>query len=278
MFKKYFCLFITINVIAIQLNLVAYADQVIEDEIIQAGFKSKNISKPVYKPSIIEDESVEKSFKNKTLSKPLIVMSIIEDETVKEQFKNKDLSKPVFKDEVIEDEFALGTLDTANIARPVYKQKFITETDTSIAIIIGCKSKIATNQADIGDIRVGSRKLDVGDKVNFKVLNNVIKNGELFIAKDTKVDAIVGNITPSSKAGAPAELTVERFITTDINGNKVELTGNIIKKGANLTPLVYLLAYGGYPFSFGLSILALYIPGGQAVIGTQQKFTLYIDQ
>jgi len=296
--KKLFFLIFLSAVICFKTASIVFAQEIIEDKVIKDSFKNVKLSKPVFKSNLIEDGISKDNFRNLNLQKMTYTPKIIDDETVNNNFKNVSLQKPILKNVPIEDDFKEANFKNINLKKtlytpenpddiividafvgqhfekPVYKQKIITENQRSIEIAVVSMSDIQTNSVNLFDTNLSNKGIDIGEKVKFRVEKDVYKDGKLFIAKNTPVDAIIGNVVPSSMAGAPAELTIERFITKDVNGNSVELSGAINETGLNLTPVVYLLAYGGYPFSFGASIFLLYLPGGQASIESGQEFTL----
>lgn len=304
MFKKSLCIIISILFLCLQLSQACFAkalieDKVvaeffkgqpfsrpiykaalIEDEIATAAFKGKHLSKPVYTPEIIEDKIAQKTFKDQKLSKYIFKLHIIEDKIVTNSYKDKKLSKPVYKYTVLEDRVALDSFKGQKLKKTVFKYNLLDEDTIDIEVTVSALSEIKTSHAHFEIIEskhTGSGKFDIGDKVSFRIKNDVIKDGKLLIRKGTLVKAIVGNIVPSSNRGAPAEVTVERFITRDINGNKVELAGEIKKRGINLYLPYFILAVAGTPFTFGASQALLYMHGGQAKIKYGEEFTLYYE-
>jgi len=276
MYKKCFCIFLIIFALLLQNNLQSIGEVIIRDEISANNFK--NLEKPQYKPLNIQDEGAE-ILKYKNFSIPSANNKLIEDEGIKEDFKGQNLLKPAYKYvKITDDEIKISSVNTEILSKPKHALSLIDENkENNLEIVVSPLSIIETNQFNLGELKAVNSGLDVGDKLDFVVLEDVIKNNKPFIKKNTVVNAIVGNITPSSKAGTPAELTVERFVTKDVNGNTVNLSGEITKKGITLTPLIYLLAYGGAPFSFGGSLVLLYCPGGQAKLLPTQKFKLYYE-
>ena len=57
----------------------------------------------------------------------------------------------------------------------------------------------------------------IGDKVAFKVVKDVVKDGKVLIEKDTIVYAKIGEVSPRAMGGAPAEMTIEGFEMYDKN-------------------------------------------------------------
>ncbi|MFA6988943.1 MAG: hypothetical protein WC197_02635 [Candidatus Gastranaerophilaceae bacterium] len=218
--------------------------EIIEDDVALQAFKGQNLSKPVYKLEIIEDAVALQSFKGQILSKPVFNNGIIEDNVAMQAFKGQILSKPVFHIKLID--------ENAEIVRVLVK-------------------------ADHYTIR--SKNLTINQKVCFVVVDDVKKNKELFIRKNTPMSGMVETITKAGWAGDPAELIIGRFTTTDVNGNKIDIAGEIIKTGANRAYWVRPVFYTGEllpPYSTPL-LLVYFIKGGNAKITPRKKFTLYYE-
>jgi len=249
--------------------------QLIEDEALKA-FKGQSLQKPVYNLVIFEDEAVN-DFKGQTLVKPAYKEDLFDDELVRTAFAGQQLSKPFYRKEIINDEVVALNSGLDLPSKPTYSAKIVDENKEETQVFVACKSKIKTNHYRITSNAQFEDGIKIGDEVEFVVTKDVHKNGKLFIAKNAAVHAIVGNIVPSSSIGAPSELIIEHFVTTDVDGNPIKLVGNIDKKGVNLSPIVYAVAYLGLPFTFGGSMAFMLVPGGQATIKPSQKHKFYCE-
>lgn len=212
---------------------------------------------------LIRDDVAEKAFYGKKLSKTSLDKEIIKDEISPTAFEQGFLTKIEPVKSVIAEKIP------SNVSsRSVYKPKFIDENAENVYVFVSSVESLASKKG-----------LYEGKQVVFRVAANVNKNNELFIKKDAPVSAYVETITKSSFAGDPEELVLGRYSTQDINGNKVDLSGQISKKGANRALWVKPLMYAGYVVPiFGSPLLLLYfVRGGSAKIKTNQQFQLYFE-
>jgi hypothetical protein len=117
-----------------------------------------------------------------------------------------------------------------------------------------------------------------GQRVKFRIVKNVYKSNGLFIRKGNPVEAVLETIIKPSFGGDPAELIIGRFTTKDEEGNKIELIGEVSKRGWNVLPvrLVADLWWCAPPFSLPLASLYL-IRGFGTKISPKNKFKLYYE-
>ncbi len=279
LFKKSLCITISALFLCFQCNLATYANDIIEDSVALNCYKGQKLSKPVFKRELIVDEVVSEFYKEKNPSKHIFKLNLIEDNFVAKIYRGKQLSKTKLNYKLLEDEVVIARYSGQKLTKPVFSYRLFDENTVDVEVTVSSSSVISTNHVhfeSFGGIDLG-RGIDIGNPVTFHIVNDVKKDGKLVIRKGTPVKAIIGNIISSSSGGAPAEVTVERFITQDIYGNKIELFGEVQKRGINLYLPYYLLAVGGYPFTFGLSAFILYLHGGQARISPGHEFTLYYE-
>lgn len=244
MCKKFLCLNLFAFIFLLSLS-AANANEIIDEVAIQS-FADKNLSKPIFDNKIIEDEAVKNELNNNYYAKITIDNSIIEDDAVT---KNENLKTAV---------------------KPVIKLKLINENAEIIKIPISSIFQINTENNTI---------INEGQTLTFKVLKNIYKNGDVFIAKGTPVSALVETLTQPSFGGDPAEIHIGRFTTIDINGKKVELTGEIQKQGANraiwVRPLADIVSWGSI---YGTPLMLLYfVKGGDVKIDTNHEFVLCFE-
>jgi|GEM_PF-3603066 len=304
MFKKFFIISISVLFFCLQTCPAAFAEEFIRDEAAAEYFKGQELSRPVYKPVLIEDRVAEEALQGEKLSKPVFKQEIIEDRIAQETFrdknvekyrfklhiirdecvtrcyKGKELSRPVHRFTLLEDRVAVESFKGYNLRKPVFKYRLLDEDTIDIEITVSSTSKISTEHVHFESFKskhTGSGDIDIGENVRFMIVNDVKKDGKVLIRKGTPVQAIIGSIVPSSNRGVPAEVMVERFITRDVNGNRVALAGEVRKRGINLYLLYTILAIAGAPFTFGASELFLYLHGGQAKIKPGDEFTVYYE-
>jgi len=265
MIKKIFIFTISFYIFIWQCNIAVFAAD-IEDELSAQVFKEQNLENPIYTQEIIQDECI-KNLNDKS-DKPIISQEFLNDELLSNGLNEKQLQKPTVNNTIIIDYIPDKESNNQNLMKFDGKYKFIDENDQTVYIPISSINLLATQKG-----------LFEGKKVNFIVISDVMKNGEVFIKKDTPVEAFVETITKSSFAGDPAELIIGRFTSKDINGNKICITGEIDKKGANRALWVKPLMYAGYCVPiFGTPLLLLYfVKGGKAKIKPKCKFKLYLE-
>lgn len=70
-------------------------------------------------------------------------------------------------------------------------------------------------------------KIEVGDAIRFKVLNDVYKNDKLLIKKDTPIVGIVDHISANGWEHDNAEITFKKFKTRDINSNIISINSDL---------------------------------------------------
>lgn len=292
--KKFFSLFLITTFL--QFNLTAYAAPLIEDDVTRQTFKGQNITKLVFKQEIIKDEIDVSNFNKKQQVKANVNIPIIEDEAI-EVLKNKKNEKPVFKQEIIKDttpvlnvkneqftkpqkdvaliedkiivqELKTKTLREQNLTKPVFNYNSIDFDTNTINIPVSSTCLIS----------VKKQHLDEGMKVKFQVVEDVKINNLLFVKKDTPVEGIIETITKSSGGGDPEEIIIGRFVTNDVNGNKIDLAGQIQKKGANRALWIRPLVWLGCASFFGTPLVVLLlVKGGPVKIKPEQKYALYYE-
>lgn len=265
MLKKILSSIISVFILLLQSNFAVFAQE-IKDDVTERSFKGQNLSKPAFKHAIIQDDIIQNLDKN--AGKPAFNQEAIKDDTLPTYLKKEQLKKPTVENIVIIDKSPTKSVDNQDFVKPDGKYKLIDENAETVYVYVSPINLLVTKKG-----------LYEGEKVNFKVVSDVKKNGELFIKKDTPVEAFVETVTKSSFAGDPAELVIGRLITKDINKNAVNLAGEINKKGANRALWVKPLMYIGYCVPiFGTPLLLLFfVKGGKAKIKPKNQFKLYYE-
>ena len=110
-----------------------------------------------------------------------------------------------------------------------------------------------------------------GDFVNFETTKDVVINNITY-PKGTTVKARIETVSPNETMGVPADLAIGNF---KIGENL--LIGEITKTGANRSLWVYPL-YSALVAFFGIGLIFVFIPGGQAKIKTTEIFTVYSEK
>ena len=289
MFKKTFSLILA--AILLQFNLTAFGAG-IEDEAFQT-LNSQNLTKPVINKEVIKDEVPASNLKSEQTLKPQMDTFKIDDNAVQD-LKNQNLTKPVVNKQVIKEDIPLLKIKSEQAVKPaiestVIEDKVIPQNLKAKTLRELNPKKPAFNYqsidydtnnisipiASINFLTIKKTYLDEGQKVSFKVVEDVIKNGELFIKKETPVSGIIETITKSSRGGDPEELIIGRFETQDIYGNKISLAGEVQKKGANRALWIRPLVWVGCASFFGSPLVVLLlIKGGRVKILPTQTFKL----
>lgn len=263
MIKKTLSGLILLN-IALMQNGVALSE-IIEDEVAKQAFEGKNFAKPVYQKPVIEDTLAAQAFGGKALSKPVFCKIIVEDDTA----PTKTNRRPEFKLIIVEDESLQNDpkIKTCDTTRPAVHYKIIDE-----------KSQIVKIKISSTDIITTKNSLKVGDKLNLKITEDIYRDNEVFIKKDTPVTAYIELISESDWFGDPDEIEIGRLLTQDIKGNPIEIEGVIRKQGANRGKWVKPLYYIGSCAPFGAPLMLTYfIKGGKTKIKPKDKFEFYYE-
>lgn len=265
MIKKSLSLITLTSIIFAQCGPVAFAE-ILEDDMAIQSFKDQNLSKAVFKQEIIEDEFAQKTLGDKNLSKLIFKYEPIEDTIPVSQ--HKPLLKSSATYDVIEDRVAAKSFSSQNLEKPVFNYKLIDENAEMVRVPIMPARYIVTKEG-----------VSEGQKVKFVVVKDIRRNGDLYIKKGTPVEAIIETITKPSMGGDPSQIIIGRFTAKNTKGNKIDLTGEIQKNGANRATWIKPLAYIGYCVPvFGTPLLGLLlIKGGHAKITPRQEFVLYYE-
>ena len=111
-----------------------------------------------------------------------------------------------------------------------------------------------------------------GQKVQFRVKKDVRYKGRVIIPKFTLVTGIIQTFVTKGMNGIPATIIIDNIEIEGIDSKK--LKGTIIKKGVNLSLLVF-------PLKWALTILpptgslTNFITGGNATINKKTNITVY---
>lgn len=262
---------------------------IIEDELIilqnNKNFsKSKKAENSVY----YEDEIVEQlrniKFEPRKIYNP--EEDIIEDEVIKEKFAGRKIYKQNHVElPPIEDRYLLIPEDR-NLDRVIYTPRIIDENSKELKVkvsasssyVVSILSKEETIIKEGKALKIYLTTTDIGDKIVLKTVDDVKRDGNVFIKKGTEVEGIVGNVTPPVSGGGGAELVLENFKTYSVDGDKLKLNGKIIVKGMNTSFFQHIISYAGIPFTFGASTFIMYSPGGPATLKANRGYTLFYEE
>lgn len=220
---------------------------------------------------------IKKEVKKEIPKKREFRMPVIEDDiasSLPSDLKNK---KRKYKKEIMQDEPVVISSENKKYKRSDYR-KYV-KTENGIAVVLSPVDKIATKNKRLKIDKEASCKTAfpyIGDRVAFRVVKDVEKDGKLIVAKDTIVYAKISEVSPRAMGGAPAEMTIESFEMYDKKGNLVPLDGEIASSGYSLSFWIGLAELATTPFLFGLAVpLLRLIPGGQAVFSPRKNYVVY---
>lgn len=241
--------------------------------------KPQKPKKPEFKIPLIEDETAA-AIDKKKYKKARYTPSPIIDEAAQNELKNKKLAKKQYKKEFIDDEEIVYTKNNIDFKKPVYKG--IERTDVGVKVVLKPVSKVRTKNAKLkikNAQKYENYKIalpELGETVEFLVIEDVKKDGKIVIPKNSKVIAQIAEVSPRAMGGAPAEMTIEKFKLIDKNGKTIPLSGNLSSSGYTLSPWIGLAELATTPFLFGLAVpLLRVLPGGQAVVTPRKNYIVY---
>lgn len=246
---------------------------------IKKEVKREKPKKPEFQIPLIEDE-VANEIDAQSVKKIRYKELVMEDDAVKIIPENIKKQKKTYKNEIITDEEVVISKENQKYKPSDYKKQVNTEIGAEV--ILRPVKKIRTKNKRLA-VKKGNdtEKYNVpfpsiGDRVEFRVVKDVIKNGNVIIPKNTVVYAKVGEVAPRAMGGAPAEMTLENFEMIDENGHIVSLDGEIASSGYSLSFWIGLAELATTPFLFGLAVpLLRVLPGGQAVVTPRKNYIVY---
>ena len=254
--------------------------------VLKAGIKkevkrsnTKKTQKEEFVIPTIEDEAVT-SLNNVQTKKFKYKNTVIEDELISALPKTKSTKKYKYKQEILSDEKIVMSEENKKIKRSDYKKSV--KTEAGLAVVLKPLNKICTKSKRLkyhnenGTDSVNLPYPYVGDRVAFKVVEDVVYNDKTIIEKDTIVYAKIGEVSPRAMGGAPAEMTIEGFEIYDKSGKLIPLDGEIASSGVSLSFWIGLAELATTPFLIGLAVpLLRLLPGGQAVVTPRKNYIVY---
>jgi len=88
---------------------------------------------------------------------------------------------------------------------------------------------------------ITSSQVNPGDQITVVVAMDVKENGKTVIKAGTPGVANVSSVEKRGAIGAPGSVTIKVVSTTDIDGNKVDLSGSLFREGKNKQTSALLL-------------------------------------
>ena len=245
---------------------------------IQKNVKRKVEPKKEFTMPVIEDELVN-DLNVKNTGKIVYKQRLLADETDIIQYSAKN-KKHKYKNEIVQDEPILMSSENKKYKRSDYKKQV--KTENGAIVVLKPVNKIKTRNKYLvlnNDNKIDKIKMSypyIGDKVAFKVVNDVIKDGRVIIPKETIVYAKIGAVSPRAMGGAPAEMRIEGFEMYKPDGTRIRLDGEIDSSGYSLSFWIGLAELATTPFLIGFAVPVLrLLPGGQAVVSPRKNYVVY---
>lgn len=94
--------------------------------------------------------------------------------------------------------------------------------------------KVPIKIAPIQVISTHNDETEIGDWIDFEVVDDVYVEEELFLKKGTKVIGIVDFVHPNGWLGDAAEINFKKFVTLDAKHKKVEIDSPVLINGNSL--------------------------------------------
>lgn len=83
--------------------------------------------------------------------------------------------------------------------------------------------KIPIRIAPIQVISTNNNEVEVGDLIEFEIVDNVYKDGSLYLKKGGRIFGIVDFVHPNGWLADAADIKIKYFKTVDINNKKIEI-------------------------------------------------------
>lgn len=94
--------------------------------------------------------------------------------------------------------------------------------------------KVPIKIAPIQVISTHHDETEIGDWIDFEVVDDVFIDDELFLTKGTKVIGTVDFVHPNGWLGDAAEVSFKKFVTLDSKHKKVEIYSPVLLNGNRL--------------------------------------------
>jgi len=91
--------------------------------------------------------------------------------------------------------------------------------------------KIPVKIAPIQVISTNLDEIEVGDWLNFEVVNDVYRDDNLLIKKDSKVIGVVDFVHQNGWGGDGAEIELKTFYVMDVSGKKLTIVSTLVING-----------------------------------------------
>lgn len=149
-------------------------------------------------------------------------------------------------------------------AEPVQDKPAETAPDATIILPEGTALPVVTTK------EISSKTANLGDTVDFKVVEDVVVNGRVLISNGTAAKGSVMNAEPSGSMGHSGKLGVVVESTTTVDGKPVKLRAAKGKEGNDKNVKTALLAQ--------ISPFFLFKKGGDAKIPENTRVVVYVAE
>lgn len=261
--KKFFIIIICLELI----NIPVFAEELGEDYFVEKTLKSKNLVIETQNQIQIQDELINSGITaNKTLKTTVkkdspIVDALVEKKLIDKQYKNSPNGKTEIKD--VFAERALQNKTVAGMPKSPGAEYDIDPT-RRIPVKLKVEQEFTTK-----------KNLEEGQKIEFKVAEDVKVGNNIFIPKNSKIIGRVETISLNEAMGVPADMVIESFIVKMPNNEEFYLENASLKRiGANRSIWVYPLFYSGLMF-FGAGVVFAPIRGGHAKLKIKDVYEVY---
>lgn len=120
---------------------------------------------------------------------------------------------------------------------------------------------------------INAKNYDQGDTVNCRVKHDVKANESIVVTAGTPVLCRIKTKHSNGICGRPGEIQLEPISTTAVDGQIINLTGDLpLTTGNSKKKLSMWLGWGGCLFTSGISLVALLIKGDHAVIASGTSY------
>lgn len=260
--KKFVAILLCIQL----LNIPVFAEELGEDYFVEKTLKSNNLVIETEKPAQIHDELPIPKNNVQNLQSAIkkdvpITDNLVEKKLVDKQYKNtpngKTEIKDVFAEKAIQNKTAVGIVKNSNLEYDI---------DPTRRIPV----KLKVNQEF-----TTKKNLEEGQKIEFKVAEDVKVGNKVFIPKNSMVVGRVETISLNEAFGVPSDIVIENFIVKMPDNEEFFLENASLKRvGANRTIWLYPLVYCGC-ICFGAGLLFIPIRGGHAKLKIKDTYEVY---
>lgn len=102
---------------------------------------------------------------------------------------------------------------------------------TTLYLVLPCYADVMVCVTPKAKISTSNKNLSEGDYLTFFVNQDVILNNKTVIKKGEEVEGLVLEVIPNGWSSTPAKIAIGQFVTKDISGKRLKLSGGIYKTG-----------------------------------------------